>query len=330
LRQKRDRAFTALNEHLHPWLLDNTALLEHYLNTRNNLPLNMSRLANSTKLTLFTLASGRSGTSFLADFFAKNVRQCYSTHEPYLIPRNPVLFGKPIDWNTRHDDNALLPVLERKCGFIASCKAPVYFEANHAFLKAFNRHAGVLLNNAGFVHLVRDPAKVAKSELLREQLIRKVHLPFVNYTSDTGEHYFRWALTGKEEIFQYYAEHILSRFQFYLLQWIEIEYRAMQLIKQNQWQDRVFFIDVDAQLKDEAVLRQMLEFFGLRHKPRFNMDLRRNKTPFAGPTVITAQDELEIRDVIRILPDAYKAMLKGEPYSWCSGWAGFRQLVDGN
>jgi hypothetical protein len=285
----------------------------------------MAALENSTKLTLFALASGRSGTGFLADFFAKNVQQCYSTHEPYLVPGNPVLFGKPIDWNTRHDDNALLPVLERKYRFIANRKAPVYFESSHAFLKVFNRHAGTLLHNAGFIHLVRHPLKVAKSEMLREQLIRKVHLPFANYTSDTGERYFRWALTGKEEIFQHYVGRILTPLQFYLLQWIEIEYRAMELIKQNRWEDRVFFIDVDAQLKDEVVLRQMLEFFGVRYKARFNMDLYRNKTPFVGPTVITAQNELEIQAVMQDLPDTYKTMLKDEPYSKCSGWEAFRQ-----
>jgi hypothetical protein len=288
----------------------------------------MAALENSTKLTLFALASGRSGTGFLADFFAKNVQQCCSTHEPYLVPGNPVLFGKPIDWNTRHDDNALLPVLERKCRFIANCKAPVYFESSHAFLKVFNRHAGALLHNAGFIHLVRHPLKVAKSEMLREQLIRKVHLPFANYTSDTGQRYFRWALTGKEEIFQHYADRTLSRLQFYLLQWIEIEYRAMQLVKQNRWEDRVFFIDVDAQLKDEAVLRQMVEFFGLRHRPRFNMDLYRNKTPFVGPTVITVRDELEIQTVMQDLPSTYKAMLKDEPYWKCSGWGAFRQYCE--
>jgi hypothetical protein len=256
----------------------------------------MPSLANSNKLTLFTLASGRSGTSYLARFFARNVKACYHTHEPYLIPGNPVLFGKPIDWNTHRYDGALLPVLERKCRFIASCREPVYFESNHAFLKTFNRHAGTLLNNVGFIRLVRDPAKVAKSEWLREQLIRKLLLPFVDYTTDTGERCFYWALTGKEEIFQCYARHTLSRFQFYLLQWIEIEYRAMELIKQKQWQDRVFFIDVDTQLKDEAVLKQMVDFFNLPHKPRFNMELYRNKTPFVGPTVITAQDELETVD----------------------------------
>lgn len=289
----------------------------------------MKSLTNSSKLTLFTLASGRSGTSYLARFFAKNVQACYHTHEPYLTPGNPVLFGKPIDWNTQHNDSALLPVLTQKCHFIASRKEPVYFESNHAFLKSFNRHAGTLLSNVGFVHLVRDPAKVAKSEWLREQLIRKLPLPFVDYTTETGERCFYWALTGKEEIFQHYAKHTLSRFQFYLLQWIEIEYRAMELIKQNHWQNRVFFIDVDAQLKDEIVLRQLLNFFDLPHKRRFDLDLFRNKTPFVGPTVITAQDKLQMHQLLKHLPDTYKIMLKSEPYSKCLHWTtSFYEMMD--
>lgn len=218
----------------------------------------------------------------------------------------------------------------RKCRFIANCKEPVYFESNHAFLKAFDRHAGALLKNVGFIHLVRHPAKVAKSELLREQLIYKARIPFVDYKSDTGDRYFRWALTGKETIYRHYTGHTLSRFQFYLLQWIEIEYRAMRLLKQNQWHDRVFFIDVDAQLKDEGVLRRMLQFFDLRHKRRFDMNLRRNKTPFVGPTVITSQDEREIQEVMENLPDNYKTMLKQEPYLRCFGWETFRQLMRGN
>jgi hypothetical protein len=65
----------------------------------------------------------------------------------------------------------------------------------------------------------------------------------------------------------------------------------------------------------------MVDFFNLPHKPRFNMDLYRNKTPFVGPTVITAQDELEMRWIVKNLPETYKAMLKNEPYSKCLGWA---------
>ncbi len=274
----------------------------------------MQSLSASTKLTLFVLASGRSGTGYLADFFSKNVQQCYSTHEPYFVVGNPVLFGKPIDWNTQHNDHALLPVLERKCRFIARCKEPVYFESSHAFLKAFNRHAGALLNNVGFIHLVRHPALVAKSEWLREQLARRMAIPFVDYNSDDGKRYFRWALTGKETIFQYYANDTLSRFQFYLLQWIEIEYRAMKLIRDNKWQNRVFFIDVNTQLKKETILKQLVKFFDLPHRTSFNMNLRRNRTPFVGPTLITSEDDLEIQWITEKLPDHYKNMLLSEPY----------------
>jgi len=97
------------------------------------------------------------------------------------------------------------------------------------------------------------------------------------------------------------------------------------LIKQNKWQNRVFFIDVNRQLKDESVLKQMVKFFDLPHTPNFNMDLRRNKTPLIGSTLITAQDELEIQWIIQNLPDIYKKMLNNEPYTKCSDWEAFRQ-----
>lgn len=281
---------------------------------------------SSTQLVLFTFASGRSGTSYLADFFARNVTQCYSTHEPYFTPGNPTLFGKPIAWNTQHNDRALLPVLERKCRFIASRKQPFYFESNHAFLKAFNRYAEALLNNAGFIHLVRNPLLVAKSEYVREQIIRRVHLPFADFTSDTGERLFRWTLTGQEDLFRHYPP-TLSRFQFYVLQWLEIEHRAIQLIRDNHWQDRVFFIDVDINLKREGVLKDMVHFFDLPHQPVFNLNLRRNKTPFIGPTIITEQDKQEFRVVARNLPDRYQALLQDKPYRDCNWFAEVSRLM---
>ncbi|SEG23539.1 hypothetical protein [Nitrosomonas ureae] len=279
----------------------------------------------STPLTLFTLASGRSGTSFLADFFARNITHCYSTHEPYFTFGNPTLFGKPVDWNTRHNDRALLPVLERKCRFIASRKQPFYFESNHAFLKAFNRHAAALLNNPGFIRLVRHPLLVAKSEYVRERIIRQLHVPFADYAGDSGERFFRWALTGQEEVFRHYP--VLSRFQFYVLQWLEIEHRAMQLIRDNHWQDRVFFIDVGVDLKREAVLKDMVDFFGLPHKPIFNLDLYRNPTPFIGPIILTEQDKQEFQAIARDLPERYKMLLQSQPYRECSWFAEVNPLM---
>jgi hypothetical protein len=279
-------------------------------------------------LTLFTLASGRSGTSFLADFFAQNIEHCYSTHEPYFTAGNPTLFGKPVEWNTLHNDSALLSVLERKMRFIHRRPQAFYFEANHAFLKAFNRHAGNLLENPGFIHLVRNPLLVAKSELLREQAIRKARIPFVDYTGTAGQPLFRWALTGNETIFRHYP-HSYSRFQFYVLQWLEIEHRAMQLVADNHWQNRVFFIDVDVNLKEPQVLKSMAKFFDLPHKPEFNMDLRRNQTPFVGPTTIGEQDRQEFCEVMQRLPASYRQLFETEPYCDCSWYDEVSHIITG-
>ncbi len=67
----------------------------------------------------------------------------------------------------------------------------------------------------------------------------------------------------------------------------------------QHWQDQVFFIDVAVYLKREAMLKNMVDFFGLPHMPVFNLDLRRNKTPFIGPTIVTEQDKQEFKAVVR-------------------------------
>ena len=92
-----------------------------------------------------------------------------------------MLFGQAIAWNTYQEDEKLLLLLQRKKDFIKCVNKPVYFESNHAFLKTCHRYAAQLIDHPGFIHLVRDPRYVAKSELIREQLIRKIHLPFAYY-----------------------------------------------------------------------------------------------------------------------------------------------------
>ena len=267
--------------------------------------------------TIFTLVSGRSGTSYLAHFFKYNVKNCYSTHEPYFTYRNPVLFGQAIAWNTYQEDEKLLPLLQRKKDFITRVKKPVYFESNHAFLKTCHRYAARLVDQPGFIHLVRDPRYVAKSEWVREQLIRKIHLPFAYYKS-RNKHFFQWSLTGDETIFDYYKDINISRYQFYLLQWIEIEYRAIQLLINNHWQDKVFFIEVEKDLRNPFVLLEMLDFFGLAsfHKT-LKTDLKTNKTPFLGQTKLSKQDLQASEQIFAKLPQHYKSLFTRSPYKNC-------------
>ncbi|MBL0010198.1 MAG: hypothetical protein IPP22_02630 [Nitrosomonas sp.] len=44
-----------------------------------------------------------------------------------------------------------------------------------------------------------------------------------------------------------------------MLKWLEIEHRVMQLIRNNHRQNQVFFIGIDVALKQEAVLKNMIE-----------------------------------------------------------------------
>lgn len=268
---------------------------------------------NSAGFPILALASARSGTSFLAEFFQRNVLDCYSTHEPYLTPGNPLLFGKAIEWNTTGMDERLLPLLEKKCAFIRSHQQPFYFEANHAIVKAFDRYLPALLPEARFIHLVRHPAAVAKSELLREQVIRRFHVPFVDYRSERGERLFRWSLTGQESIFRDFAAnhpaHRLSRFGFYLLQWFEVEYRIRQLLQHYERPERVFFLDVDAHLREEAKLREMLDHFGLHRRKSLVMNLHRNKTWFSGPSTLMPEEEAEYRFIVQQLPTSYRSLM---------------------
>ena len=71
----------------------------------------------------------------------------------------------------------------------------------------------------------------------------------------------------------------------------------------------------------------MVDFFGLPHQPVFNLNLRRNKTPFIGPSIITEQDKQEFRTIVRNLPGSYKKLLQGKPYRDCSWFAEVNQLM---
>lgn len=57
------------------------------------------------------------------------------------------------------------------------------------------------------------------------------------------------------------------------------------------------------------------------------MQLIRNKTPFIGPTIITAQDKQEFQMIMRDLPENYRQLLQGKPYSDCNWFIEANQLM---
>jgi hypothetical protein len=263
-------------------------------------------------LTIFTLASGRSGTHFLYQLFSRNAADCRAVHEPYVW--NPSMFGRPIYDLAVGDIAAIRRLAERKARIIRRCGRPTYAETSHAFLKSWSNVAGELFPEAKFVHLVRDPLKVAKSEANRHAWLNAFHFPFRNYRGGDGRAYPRWALTTLEPIYRDVGETpVLTLFQRYVVQWIEIENRAMRFLDKFQKHAECITRESPHELNNAQRVREMFDFLGVRLS-RHELDFggRQNRNP--QPTVIGDREQAEFAAIVARLPARYLEIFSREPY----------------
>lgn len=273
------------------------------------------------KLALFTLASARSGTLFLKHVFQNNVRDCICRHEPFFDWGNPTLFGRAIYDAYAGRLDQIRALLHQKRRYIERRSGKVYLESSHAFLKSAFVAALDVFPELRLIHLIRDPIKVARSEAYREEWRRRVHAPFHYYTGDDHRRHFVWALTGNEKIFAECVGTSLTRFQWYLLQWIEIENRAMRFLAEHRLHDRCFTLHVPEDLNNAARIGDMFDFFGLTcAHPGIRLSGRKNRS--LGYTVKSLTEEKsQLATVIARLPRHYLEIFQREPYChqpWCS------------
>nr|AXL06671.1 hypothetical protein AYK20_03255 [uncultured bacterium] len=292
-------------------------------------------------LTIFTLASGRSGTHFLYELFRRNAADCCCRHEPYGW--NPSMFGRPIYDRALGDTPAIRRLAERRARIIRNCGRPTYVETSHAFLKSWSDLAPELFPNIKLVHLVRDPLKVAKSEANRHEWLDWFHFPLRNYRGGNGQRYPRWALTTLELIYRDVGcmseakyttrDHMtpdgalrcahapyeatgrpLTLFQRYVIQWIEIENRAMQFLDRFGKQADCITLQSPHELNDPGRVQELFDFVGVRLKQK-TIDLggRQNRNP--RPTVITDRERDEFAQVVNQLPATYLEIFRREPYA---------------
>lgn len=263
-------------------------------------------------LTIFTLASGRSGTHFLYELFRRNAADCHARHEPYGW--NPSMFGRPIYDLAVGDIAAIRRLAERKARIIRGCGKPAYVETSHAFLKSWSDVAAELFPDLKLVHLVRDPLKVAKSEANRHAWLDWFRFPLRNYRGGDRRLYPRWALTTLEPIYQHFTAQTLSLFQRYVVQWIEIENRAMRFLDKHRKHDACFTLQSPHELNDPARVRAMFDFLGVKLR-RQTLDLggRQNRNP--RPTVISERERDEFAAVVARLPPEYIEIFRREPYA---------------
>jgi len=270
---------------------------------------------SAQKMILFTLTSARSGTLYLRELFRHNVRGCVSRHEPFFDWGNPTLFGRVIFEVHAGRRDRIRKLLAKKQAYIERTNGSVYLESSHAFLKSAYVAAMEYFPEMRLIHLIRDPMKVAKSEEWRIGWRQRLHAPFHFYVGDDGKKHFAWGLTGTEQIFRSLGEMQLSLFQWCLVQWIEIENRAMRFLDENGSQERCFTLHCPRDLNDPDKLKVMFAFFGVEtFESEVRLGGRRNKS-LGTMTVITEKDEAECDAVIEKLPASYLRIFEREPYA---------------
>jgi hypothetical protein len=269
-------------------------------------------------LAVFTLSSGRSGTHFLYQLIRRNARDCAARHETYGF--NPSMFGRPIYDYAVGEQTRTRRLLDRKRRIVERCGATVYVETSHAFLKSWPDLAVEYFPQSKFVHLIRDPLKVAKSEADREQLIKRFYVPLCHYRGGDENRYFRWSLTGLEPIFRQINVADLTRLQWYVIQWIEIENRAMRFLSDSGKHVDCFTLHSPLELNDAGRVAALFDVLGLKQRgPQIVIGGRRNTN--WRPTVITDEDRQQFSEIVGAVPRSYLEIFRREPFASLP-WAG--------
>jgi hypothetical protein len=269
--------------------------------------------------TIFALTSGRSGTLSLCELLKRNAPQCKIEHEPYTDPWNPSMFGRAIyDHSTGRLDR-VRSLLRRKRRAIERYRTPIYMETSHAFLKSYWDLAPEFFPQTKVIHMIRHPLEVARSEANREQFLDKIHFPFRRYGGRGDRRYRRWALTELEPIFSGFDLSQLTLFQRYLIQWIEIENRAMEYLHRFDMQPRCLTLHSPQDLTSPEALATVLDFVGVTGAREVSPPGVKHRTP--GCPTIVGDDELhQCRDVVAALPSRYLEIFQREPYAG-QAWA---------
>ena len=261
---------------------------------------------------IFALASGRSGTKYLSELFKYNVPNCITKHEPYFD-----MFGKPIYWYQAGDSEKIRRRFKLKKKLIQRYHADVYLETNHAFLKSFADIAMESFPDMKLVHLIRNPLEVAKSQYHRPVWIGKpqswYYTTFYSYRGDDRKKYLKWALTGNEQIYQDITLN-LTRYQQLLVQWIELENRAITFLDTYKKQKDCITFNSPKDLNDKQKLQEMFTYFNIKtHTSDLIMEGKKNVAK--TPTIVTNEDHQQLQKLVHHLPDRYLQIFHHPPYN---------------
>ena len=265
--------------------------------------------------TVFALATGRSGTRFLSHLLRNNIKNAVCRHEPYFDWGNPSMFGPPIYAHTHGQLQVVRELLTKKSRYVGRLRTDTYVETSHAFLKSYFSLCSEFFEESKFVHLIRHPLKTARSETNRELWIDSIHFPWRKYRAGDGRKFFYWSLTGDEPIYQAVGLEQLSLFQHYVIQWIEIENRAMRFLDEFDKHADCVTLQSPGELNDPKCVREAIQHLGLELlDDEVKIEGKQNRTPGAK-TTITNQEEDEFREVVDRMPPEFLEVFTRGPYA---------------
>lgn len=269
-----------------------------------------------SKLTVFALTSGRSGTLALCEMLKRNASHCCTVvHETNNNPWNPSMFGRAIYDHCVGDLDAVRARLRKKSKAVARSRHATYVETSHAFLKSYWDLAHDHFANIKVFHLIRHPLQVAQSEANREAWMNERRSALRTYKGRDGRPYRRWALTGLEPIYGHFDLDRLTLFQRYLVQWIEIENRAMAYLDRFGMHERCLTLHSPRDLNSPQAVSTILQFLEvepLRADPA--LPGVQNRTP-GYETVVGESQARECREVIERLPAQALSIFQRAPYA---------------
>ena len=266
---------------------------------------------------IFCLTSGRTGTKYLSYLFKNNIIDCVSKHEP-----SPTMFGKPIYWYQSGQKEKIKNFFKKKQAKINSYKTNLYVETNHSFLKSFSDVAIESFPDMKLIHAIRNPLKVAKSNFNRYEQLRKIHYP-LNYRGDDGNKYIKWTLTGNEDIYKLFNfdnksiyqisdEDII--YQYFILEWIETERRAINFLNKYNKHKDCYTLDVPKDLNNANKIKDMFNFFKLEMKDK-EISFQGRKNKGAKKTIVTDKEKDLFNEIVRKLPNEYLKIFQDKPYT---------------
>ena len=106
----------------------------------------------------------------------------------------------------------------------------------------------------------------------------------------------------------------LKVYQFFLLQWIEVENRAMVFLDKYNKHNDCYTLETPKDLNDAAILKDMFEFFKLKLKQE-DIVFRGRRNRNIRPTVITEDEKDKLKEIVSNIDDQYLKIFRNKPYT---------------